>query len=59
MTVKKRSGEMEKFDADKINKVLEKFDISIDFISRVKSKKINNDYKSKWIIPDFYLPMIN
>jgi hypothetical protein len=43
----------------KINKVLEKFDISIDFISRVKSKKINNDYKSKWIIPDFYLPMIN
>jgi hypothetical protein len=42
-----------------INSVLEKFDITIDYICRVKSKKINNDYKSKWIIPNFYLPIIN
>jgi hypothetical protein len=43
----------------KINSVLEKFDITIDYICRVKSKKINNDYKTKWIIPNFYLPIIN
>ena len=43
----------------KINNILEKFDITIDYICRVKSKKINNDYKSKWIIPNFYLPIIN
>jgi hypothetical protein len=43
----------------KINNVLEKFDITIDYICRVKSKKINNNYKSKWIIPNFYLPIIN
>ena len=43
----------------KINNILEKFDITIDYICRVKSNKINNDYKSKWIIPNFYLPIIN
>jgi hypothetical protein len=43
----------------KINLVLEKFDITIDYICRVKSKKINKNYKSKWIIPNFYLPIIN
>ena len=43
----------------KINNILEKFDITIDYICRVKTKKINNDYKSKWIIPNFYLPIIN
>jgi len=43
----------------KINNILEKFDITIDYICRVKSKKINNNYKSKWIIPNFYLPIIN
>lgn len=42
----------------KINKVLEKYDISIDFISRIKSKKIFKDYKSKWIIPNIFLPII-
>ena len=43
----------------KINNILEKFDITIDYICRVKSKKINNDIKSKWILPNFYLPIIN
>ena len=43
----------------KINNILEKFDITIDYICRVKSNKINNNYKSKWIIPNFYLPIIN
>jgi len=42
-----------------INSVLEKFDITIDFICRVKSKKINKKDKPKWIIPNFYLPIIN
>jgi hypothetical protein len=43
----------------KINNILEKFDITIDYICRVKSNRINNNYKSKWIIPNFYLPIIN
>ena len=42
----------------KINKVLEKYDIAIDFISRIKSKKIFKDYKSKWIIPNIFIPII-
>ena len=42
----------------KINKVLEKYDLAIDFISRVKSKKIFKDYKSKWIIPNIFIPII-
>jgi len=42
----------------KINFILEKFDITIDYICRVKSKKINPNYKPKWIIPNFYLPII-
>ena len=42
-----------------INHILEKFDITIDYICRVKSKKINVDYKPKWIIPNFYLPITN
>lgn len=43
----------------KINNILEKFDITIDYICRVKSKRINNNYKAKWIIPNIYLPIIN
>ena len=43
---------------NKINKVLEKYDLAIDFISRVKSKKIFKDYKSKWIIPNIFIPII-
>ena len=42
----------------RINKILEKYDLAIDFISRVKSKKIFKDYKSKWIIPNIFIPII-
>jgi hypothetical protein len=43
---------------NKINKVLEKYDLFIDYYARVLFDKPKN-YTKKWIFDDIYIPLIN